>query len=148
MNKTQTFGFDVLMIIIGVAFFSQLIYASFFNFSPDYFLQRNIENHELLRAILMQNNSLAYFDCFLAFQSNECLDFFNESIKNSLSSYLGNRDYLISFCGLKYSGNESDNLCFKKAIPYYLNLSLSYGNGCEVYFSIYNKNELGEVEKC
>ncbi|MFA5333777.1 MAG: hypothetical protein WC376_04750 [Candidatus Nanoarchaeia archaeon] len=144
MNKAQSFGFDLLMIILGLTFFSELIYTSFFDFPKDYFFQRNIENNELLRAVFMQNNSLAYFDCFLAFSSNDCLKSFNESIKASLSSYLGNRKYLLSFCGLKYSNADSENFCFTKAIPYYLNISLPNGD-CEVYFSIYNE---GEVIDC
>jgi len=143
MNKCQSFGFDLLMIIIGVVFFSELIYSSFFNFPADYFLQRNIENHELLRAAFMQNNSLAYFDCFLAFNSNECLKAFNDSIEYSINSYLKGRHYLLSFCGLKYSSDESMDNCFKKAIPYYINISLPSGN-CEAYFSIYNDLEVND----
>jgi hypothetical protein len=141
MIKCQSFGFDLLMIIIAVIFFSVLIYTSFFDFPKDYFLQRNIENNELLLAVLMHNNSLAYFNCFLAFSSNECLASFNSSIKDSFSSYLGNRTYILNFCGLRYSNVENTNLCFKKAIPYYLNISLPNGD-CEVYFSIYTDEEV------
>lgn len=144
MNKCQSFGFDLLMIIIAIIFFSQMIFTTFFNFPKDYFFERNIENHELLRAVLMQNNSLAYFDCFMAFSSNDCLKAFNDSIEASLNAYLVNRNYVLNFCGLKYSNKDYDNLCFTKAIPYYLNISLPNSN-CEIYFSIYTD---GEVIDC
>ena len=53
MIKCQSFGFDLLLIIIVIAFFSQFTYYSFIrDDSPNYFLQRGIENHELLRAVL------------------------------------------------------------------------------------------------
>ncbi|MDD4352985.1 MAG: hypothetical protein PHN56_00865 [Candidatus Nanoarchaeia archaeon] len=144
MNKAQTFGFDLLIIIIGIIFFSQLIYTSFFNFPKDYFFQRNIENHELLRAFLMQNNSLAYLNCYESITDNDCLKAFNDSVKASLSNYLDNREYLLEICGLRYYSNESFNSCFIKAIPYYLNLTLTNGN-CEVYFSIYTNKEVSEL---
>jgi hypothetical protein len=80
----------------------------------------------------------------LAFSSLDCLTAFNESIKESLGSYVGNMKYLLSFCGLKYSNDESETFCFTKAMPYYLNISFPNGE-CEIYFSIYNE---GEVIDC
>jgi len=139
MNKSQTFGFDLLMIIIGVVFFSELIYTSFFNFPADYFFQRNIENHELLRSALMFNNSLSYLDCALSFNSSGCRIAFNNSVEYALKSYLEERKYLLSVCGIY--NNDIEGLRFKKAIPYFLNLTLSNGY-CEIYFSIYSNKEV------
>ncbi len=140
MIKCQSFGFDLLLIIIVIAFFSELMYYSFINGnSADYFFQRSIENHELLRAALMRNNSLAYLDCYLSFNNIGCLNAFNESIRDSLDSYLGDgREYLLRICGIDFFSNES-NKCFSRALPYYLNLTEI---GCEAYFSIYDESEV------
>ncbi|MDD5054620.1 MAG: hypothetical protein PHT91_01010 [Candidatus Nanoarchaeia archaeon] len=139
MNKSQTFGFDLLIIVVGVIFFSQLIYASFLDFPDDYFLQRSIENHELLRAAFSKDNSLSYLDCALSFDSFECRQAFNNSIEDSLNSYLMGRNYLLSVCGVY--DNFENRLNFTKAIPYFLNLSLP-GGDCAVYFSIYYEGEV------
>jgi hypothetical protein len=139
MIKCQSFGFDLLLIMVAIAFFSQLMYYSFMDNSSNYFLQRSIENHELLRAALMRNNSLAYLDCYVSFNNLGCLAAFNESIAHSLESYLGsNRNYLLRICGLDYFSNESHK-CFSKALPYYLNIT---DIGCEAYFSIYDESEV------
>lgn len=86
----------------------------------------------------MQNNSLAYLDCSKSMNDANCINAFNNSIEYALKSYLGTRPYLLRVCGV-YNSSTKD---FKKAIPYYLNLSLSYGNSCEIYFSIYAENEI------
>lgn len=128
------------MIIIGIVLFSELIIINSGRIYGDYFFQRNIENHELLRAALERNNSLAYFDCFLTYSSVDCLKAFNDSIKESFENYLPGKNYELDFCGLRYSSNSGEK-CFKKAAPYYINISLP-GKSCEVYFSIYLDSEV------
>ena len=67
------------------------------------------------------------------------LDAFNESVTDSLNSYLGkDRDYLLRICGLDFYSNESHK-CFGKALPYYLN---SLEISCGAYFSIYDESEV------
>lgn len=144
MKKSQSFGFDLLVIIISVILFSQVAVFSLQDFPKDYFFQRNIENNELLKSALMKDNSLALLDCHLMFNDDLCLDAFNESITSSLKEYLGSRNYLLQIGDLEFARNESHK-CFKKAIPLHLELELPSGN-VSAFFSIYLDSEV--IDEC
>lgn len=145
MSKAQSFGFDLLMVIIIIILFGELLLIQELNTKPSLLMQRKVENAQLLNLLLVYNNSLSFIDSFLCNNNTGSLQEFNDSVEHVLNNYVNNREYLLAVNNLVYSSEGVNSVCLKQASPAKLNITSNCGTNLNFEFSIYTQ---GEKEPC
>lgn len=145
MNKSQSFGFDTLLIIFGLIIFGQILFFYVLRTDSTNLNHKIIENNQVVYLMLEYNNSLSLFDDYFCNNNLDSFEEFNETINHFLESYLINRLYFLNIDGIIYSKENISHICLKNAIPSMFNITSSCDKFINLEFSIYS---LEEKEEC
>lgn len=139
MNKAQSFGYDLLFILISLIIFGEIFYIRDIHIN-DNLLSKGIENEQVIYLALSFNNSLFYFNDYICNGDLNSFLEFNNTIENFFKTYLQNRNYIFMINGIKYG---ETNICLNNARPVFYTLNSTCETIINVAFNIYTNNEVG-----
>ncbi len=143
MNKSQSFGIDILIIIIGIIVMGELLLVTATKPESGIYLQR-VENQQLLYTLMNYNNSILYFDTYLCSGNKDALAKFNKSVEYVINMYRGPREYLFIVNGLNYSSEGLDRVCLKEASPAISKIKLSCNADIVATLVLYRRGDRSE----
>ncbi len=143
MNKGQSFGIDLLIIVVGIIVMGELLLVTATKPQSGIYLQR-VENQQLLYTVMNYNNSILYLNTYLCTGNEGALAKFNKSVEYVMDMYRGPREYLFVVNGLNYSSEGLDRVCLKEASPAIYEINLTCNGKASATLVLYMRGDRSE----